>query len=155
MTIVDMGAATPILSSSYDEDSKRFMSRDDPSKFHLGELETEVMTHVWQLGRACSVAELHQRLDKKLAYTTVMTVMSNLHKKGLLLRQKEGKAYLYSPKRSRAEVQASSLQKLIRGLFGNDEPAFLACFLGMSSKLANKDIQALKQELERLERDHA
>lgn len=84
----------------------------------LGDLESEVMEHVWALGEATvrNVLELLNESDEKQrAYTTVMTVMFNLDAKGLLTRRREGKTDIYSPaiardqyldKRARAEAAA-------------------------------------------------
>ena len=51
--------------------------------------------------------------ERSLAYTTVMTVMDNLHSKGLVAREKQGKAYLYTPVSSRDEHTAEILQEVL------------------------------------------
>lgn len=78
----------------------------------LGELESAVMAHVWSGGRPTSVRQILQALqrDRILAYTTVMTVMDNLHKKGLLRRQLAGRAYLYEPVDSPEAYSARIMQ---------------------------------------------
>jgi predicted transcriptional regulator len=65
---------------------------------HLTPGEFELIQILWQLGEA-SVRDVWQRVDKEraLAYTTVMTVLEKMHKKGILTQRKEGKAYLYTP----------------------------------------------------------
>ena len=62
----------------------------------LGDLERAVMVAVWDRGEA-SVREVHEALlvDRSLAYTTVMTVMSRLAEKGVLRREKRGRMYIY------------------------------------------------------------
>lgn len=62
---------------------------DRPTGFDLGPLEAEVMRLVWEKGEV-QVEEVHQALlwDRKIAYTTVMTVMSRLSTKGVLTRRK-------------------------------------------------------------------
>lgn len=81
----------------------------------LGQLEAAVMQLLWSLGHPVSVREMREVLtqDRPLAYTTVMTVMDNLHSKGLVVREKLGKAYLYTPVSSRDEHTAEVLQEVL------------------------------------------
>ena len=81
----------------------------------LGHLEAVVMQHLWSTGRPVSVRETLDALapERALAYTTVMTVMDNLHSKGLVAREKQGKAYLYTPVSSRDEHTAEMLQEVL------------------------------------------
>jgi predicted transcriptional regulator len=81
-----------------------------PSDAHvppaLYELEGEIMEQVWRLG-STTVRKVLQALngssDRERAYTTVMTVMARLDRKGLLTRRREGKTDVYSPVLSREE----------------------------------------------------
>lgn len=85
-----------------------------------GELEQAVMDILWSRPSALSVRDVHALLatDRELAYTTVMTVLDRLAKKGLLVRNLEGRAWLYRPANSRAaEVSAEVL-----GLLGRLTP---------------------------------
>ncbi|MER5628322.1 BlaI/MecI/CopY family transcriptional regulator [Streptosporangium sp. NPDC002544] len=65
----------------------------------LGDLETAIMDRMWSRQRPASVRDVFEdlRRDRTIAYTTVMTVMDKLYKKGLLCRHPEGRAYLYEP----------------------------------------------------------
>ena len=74
----------------------------------FGVLEAAVMDKVWSAPGAVSVREVVEdlRRDRPIAYTTVMTVMDNLHRKGFLGREQVGRAYLYRPVRSREEHHA-------------------------------------------------
>lgn len=72
----------------------------------LHELETEVMDEVWRLGSATVRDVLHalnERSDKQRAYTTVMTIMARLERKGVLEREKRGKGFVYTPRATRDE----------------------------------------------------
>ena len=82
---------------------------------HLGQLEAAVMQLLWGFDRGASVREVLQAIsrDRPLAYTTVMTVLDNLHSKGLVRREKHGKAYVYSPVASREEHTAEMLQEVL------------------------------------------
>jgi predicted transcriptional regulator len=72
------------------------MGSDDQVEGLLGELEQAVMQVVWDRGTV-SVRQVHEALqpERALAYTTVMTVMSRLTDKGVLERQKQGRAFVY------------------------------------------------------------
>ncbi len=80
-----------------------------------GELEHAVMGILWSRPDAVSVREVHDELaqQRDLAYTTVMTVLDRLAKKGLATRHLEGRAWLYRPARSQtAELSASLIATL-------------------------------------------
>lgn len=79
----------------------------------LGSLESELMERIWRSGEM-SVRDLHAEFTTRLAYTTVMTTMDRLYKKGLLQRRKAGKAYLYVPALTEQEYQ----EQLTHHLFG-------------------------------------
>lgn len=74
----------------------------------LGDLEAAVMDRLWVHDGAVSVRQILEDLNQErdLAYTTVMTVLDNLHRKGLVTRTQSGRAYLYVPVRSREEHAA-------------------------------------------------
>lgn len=83
----------------------------------LGELEKLVMDRVWAWEHPVAVREVLEDLqrDRTLAYTTVMTVMDNLHRKGLLTREKEGRAYLYRPAQTREQHTAAFMGEVLAG----------------------------------------
>lgn len=74
----------------------------------LGDLEREVMEQLWTAAQPMTVRAIHAQLatSRDLAYTTVMTVLDRLAKKGVVQRVREGKAYLYSPVGSREQLAA-------------------------------------------------
>src|SRR4051794_10615500 len=79
--------------------------RKTPPPLH--ELEAEVMQDVWRRDGDVAVRDvmdaLNRRTKKPRAYTTYMTIMGRLHKKGLLNRRREGKTDFYSPVYTREE----------------------------------------------------
>ena len=68
----------------------------------LGKLESELMERIWARGEI-SVRDLHLEVASRLAYTTVMTTLDRLYKKGLLQRRKVGKAFYYLPTMTQEE----------------------------------------------------
>jgi predicted transcriptional regulator len=75
----------------------------------FGELEAVIMDRLWELGRPMLVREMVDALgpDRELAYTTVMTVMDNLYRKGWLRRERDGRAWRYEPTGSRSGYTAA------------------------------------------------
>jgi predicted transcriptional regulator len=99
----------------------------------LGDLEDAVMTRVWEWNRPVTVREVLEdlRQDRTIAYTTVMTVMDNLHQKGWLRREAEGRAYRYEAVSTRAAYSAALMNE---AWSASDNPAAaLVAFFGMMS----------------------
>jgi predicted transcriptional regulator len=82
----------------------------------FGELESAIMDVVWASDRAYLVREVRERLsyNRPLAYTTVMTVMNILYGKGVLCREKHGRAWRYWPAESREEHDARLMAEVLR-----------------------------------------
>ena len=83
----------------------------------MGELESAIMDLIWSTDTPATVRDVLERMDRQppLAYTTVMTVMDNLHRKGFLTRVKQGRAYLYEPSKPRADYTAELMDELLSG----------------------------------------
>lgn len=105
----------------------------------LGPLEGAVMERVWKRGPV-TVRDVVDEVGRSrgLAYTTVMTVMVRLHAKGLLVRKREGKTYLYRAAFTREEHRARLSRDLARGLVSQFGDAALVAF---SAELDGVDTQ--------------
>ncbi len=81
----------------------------------LGDLEAVVMDRLWAWERPATVREVLEDLapERRLAYTTVMTVMDNLHRKGILTRQIDGRAYRYTPLHTKADHTAELIASVL------------------------------------------
>jgi predicted transcriptional regulator len=97
---------------------------DRQSLDSLGQLQRAVMEVVWQRGEA-SVHDVLKELGprKKLAYTTVLTVLQKLEKAGWLGHRNEGKSYIYTPTASREEAGAGSVRGFLKRVFEGDAVA--------------------------------
>ncbi len=62
-----------------------------------GALEQAVLAHLWSSGTACTPAEVRDATSADLAYTTVLTILSRLHAKGLVSREPRGRGHAYRP----------------------------------------------------------
>src|SRR5215468_10590006 len=129
-----------------------FNRRGDGGAAELGPLEREVMEFIWRRPKRAagvSVRDIHLAFEERLAYTTLMTTLDRLHKKGLLDRRKEGRAFLYSPRFSPDEFERGVAREVINMLLdrGSDgvEP-ILACII---DAVTDHD-RAMLDELDRL-----
>jgi predicted transcriptional regulator len=112
----------------------------------LGRLETTVMEILWGRGES-NVHDVAERLDRPLAYTTVMTTLDRLFKKGLLERRKLDRAFLYSPRFSRAQWGQKRAGDFMAGFLTGPEPGremLISCLV----EAAGEQDESLLQELE-------
>jgi BlaI family penicillinase repressor len=88
--------------------------------------EFELMEILWLLGEA-SVRQVWERirLQRTVAYTTVMTVLCKMHRKGVLAQRKQGKAYFYSPIVGREQVLAGVFEYLLNTYFKGSQDELL------------------------------
>jgi predicted transcriptional regulator len=84
----------------------------------LGPLERNVLEQVWRAGREVTVREVVAALPEPLAYTTILTTLDRLHRKGLVARRKEGRAFRYTPSTSREQFTAGLVRRWLDRLIG-------------------------------------
>jgi predicted transcriptional regulator len=94
------------------------------SSLRLGPLEQRLLQELWSRGHA-TVRELLDDGKISQAYTTVMTTMDRLYKKGLLDRVAEGRAFRYTPRLSQAELQRDAALDGIRHLLESGDTTSL------------------------------
>jgi BlaI family penicillinase repressor len=97
------------------------------SLLDLAPLELECMNMLWPLGEA-TVREIRDRLTPRRAraYTTIMTIMDRLTRKGVVERRKSGRAYIYRPKLAAADARSQALAQIVENYFGGSKEALLA-----------------------------
>jgi len=113
----------------------------------LGPLESAIMDLLWNRGES-NVHDVVERLDRPLAYTTVMTTLDRLFKKGLLDRRKSARAFLYSPRWSRLEWEHRRAGEFVAGFLAGPQPAgelLISCFVDA----VGRQDEALLDELEK------
>jgi len=88
------------------------------------------MTQLWDAGEPLTVRQVHERLSRQrdLAYTTVMTVLDRLAKKGVVSQQRADRAYRYAPAQTREEMTAAVMLDALTA--SEDQDAALAYFVG-------------------------
>jgi predicted transcriptional regulator len=112
-------------------------------------LEAVVMEDLWSRGVPTTVRAVHDKLStqRQIAYTTVMSTMDNLFRKGWLAREKVGLAYHYRPMMSREEHSAQLMRTVFES--GGDGELILNFFL---DQIAENDSAKLRQALARLDK---
>ncbi|WP_066638677.1 BlaI/MecI/CopY family transcriptional regulator [Serinicoccus hydrothermalis] len=119
----------------------------------LGDLERVVMEILWSEGPGLSVRDVIDQLaqrdhDKELAYTTVMTVLDRLSKKGIAERTRDGRAWRYSAAASREQLAATALRSALDTVKA-DRTAAMLHFLDDASPGELDDLRAALAEVER------
>ncbi len=95
-----------------------------PGWSNLGPLEASLLEALWQR-RDATVRELLLEAGAGTAYTTVMTTLDRLYKKGLLDRTAEGRAFRYSPRHTQEEIQRAVAGEAIQQLFDSSQTSAL------------------------------
>ncbi|MBC8236355.1 BlaI/MecI/CopY family transcriptional regulator [bacterium] len=117
----------------------------------LTDLEADVMQVVWQKGQV-TVRDVYKTLQSKrdLAYTTIMTVLSTLAKKGVVEYFQEGRAYVYRPKISKKEAAQRSIAKVLQKFF-DGSPRALVAHLIDADAISQDEFESLRQLLDKKE----
>lgn len=116
----------------------------------LGTLEQQVLDIVWG-GGDVTVRDVHAQIGGSIAYTTVMTTLDRLYRKGVLDRTKPARAFVYAATGTRKEFEDSIANDLVSGLLANQWPAPLPFLSNLVDAVGERD-EALLDELERLVR---
>jgi len=115
----------------------------------FGTLELRVLEALWARGGEACVRDVLEAFPSA-AYTTVMTTMERLHRKGVLERRKDGRAYLYRPVSSREEMESGLVTRALGSLLrGESAQPILSCLVDEVSRHDER----LLDELERLVRE--
>jgi predicted transcriptional regulator len=117
---------------------------DEPA---LGHLETTVLQILWDRGES-NVHDVIELLGRPLAYTTVMTTLDRLYKKGLLERRKSDRAFLYSPRFSRQEWQQKRAGDFVAAFLAEPQPSsdlLISCLV----EAVGRHDESLLDELEK------
>jgi predicted transcriptional regulator len=110
----------------------------------FGELEMAIMNVMWAGDGPYIVREVRERMryDRPVAYTTVMTVMNILYRKGVLHRDKAGRAWRYWPVEAREDHDARLMAEVLRS--GGDEDLTMRRFL---ERVSDDEMESLRSAL--------
>ncbi len=124
-----MTSTNPLPGTSF-EVTRVQVASAKPSPKHslldLAPLELDCMNTLWPIGEA-TVREIRDRLAERRsrAYTTVMTIMDRLARKGVVERKKAGRAYVYRPLLSAEAARTQALTQVVDNFFGGSKEALL------------------------------
>jgi predicted transcriptional regulator len=120
--------------------------RDSAADVEIGPLETELLEMLWDSGES-SVSGVLARLNNRLAYTTVMTTLDRLYKKGILRRRKQDRAYLYTHRFTKEEWVRRCTHEFVNGLLSTAKASgdlLVSCLV----EAVGRQDKALLDELE-------
>jgi BlaI family transcriptional regulator, penicillinase repressor len=127
----------------------------------LTKLELQIMQVIWKLGTssaraanaaassnsACSVKDVQEGLEQRLAYTTVQTMLNILERKGKLRRKLRGRAYVYSATVTEARASRHAVRDLVDRMFGGSTDELVMSLI-KSRQIDPKRIAELSRQLE-------
>jgi len=119
----------------------------------LGPLEVQLLRWLWQRGNG-TVREVLEAGDVEGAYTTLMTTLDRLHKKGLLTREAEGRAFRYYPSQTENQFNGEIVRNAIRHMLGAGETgtAQMSFLVEAISEHDRTLLDQLEREIERKRR---
>jgi predicted transcriptional regulator len=98
----------------------------------LGELESAVMHILWnEAGLSVSAVEDELRKRRNIAHTTVLTTLDRMHRKGYLVREKQGKAFVYSARYSQEEFERGVAHEVLGALLNHYRNPALSAFVDL------------------------
>ena len=118
-----------------------------PKKNVLTDLELEIMKVIWRREKV-TVREVYEELlqHRKIAYTTVMTMIGILERKGRLIKQETDRAYLYTPSEPRTDVVGSMVQDFLKRVFdGSAKPLLL--HLVENQKISAEELDDIRKRV--------
>jgi predicted transcriptional regulator len=122
------------------------MTMFQTANLRLGRRELEMLNIVWDSGEA-TVQDVCDRLERRAAYSTVLTMMRTLEKKGVVGHRTDGRTFVYHARISREYVQSSMLSSVRDVLFGGSV-ALLANTMLNQSPISAVDLEELRRVLD-------
>jgi predicted transcriptional regulator len=123
----------------------------------LGEREREVLEVLWIEGSA-TVQQVVEGLKTALAYTTVMTTLDRLYKKGLLQRSKRDRAFVYKPALSKNDLERGRASAMVHRLFSDssmNQDALLSCLVDAVQSYDTNLLNRLEKKVRVAKEQHA
>lgn len=125
------------------------MSKRKPS-----ELELQVLAVLWEQGPSTVRQVLAATPDKKArAYTTMLSVLQVMEKKGLVAHRREGTTHVYRPRVKKRQILRPLLRTLTRNVFGGD-PAAVLHYLVDDSSISDEQVQEIRAIVDHLSEAH-
>ena len=125
----------------------------DPIETAFGVLERDVLRVLWSEGDL-AVRDVQSRLSRPAAYTTVMTTLDRLYKKGILQRRQDGRAFVYAAALTAPELRASIAARVLAGILSSQDNEAMPVLSNLVESVGRQDGgQELLETLESLVRE--
>jgi predicted transcriptional regulator len=118
----------------------------------FGELELQVMNVLWEKKEA-SVFDVVNSIGKKVAYTTILTVLSRMYSKGMVDRSKTGKNYVYSLKEEKGTAVSSMLDKIKKSVFGGKSLQMVNYLIDNADDIQREELEIISELIEKRKRE--
>lgn len=117
-------------------------------KLGFGELELSILKIIRGLGRV-SVRDVYESLGSEGGYTTIMTVMSRMADKGELMREKEGRQYIYWMASKNESSSKNILKRIQDKIFGGKPTAMVSYLLEADSEISDQDLEEIEKLIQK------
>jgi predicted transcriptional regulator len=117
----------------------------------FGELELGVLQSLWRRSKPCAVRDIHEDFQGS-AYTTLMTTLDRLYRKGVLDRERAGRAFRYRPRYTRSEMEALLAANAVDAFLGHEPKSLRPALSFLVDAVGERD-HGLLEELEALVRE--
>jgi predicted transcriptional regulator len=116
----------------------------------IGRLERSILDILWE-NQGIPGREIHQRMlnERKLAYTTTLTILDRMVKKGSALRKKEGSLFLYYPSMKKEEFEQRVASTMIRGIYEMAPSPAISAFVEILSSMDESEINEIISRVEK------
>lgn len=118
------------------------------AKLKFGELELSILKIVRECKRV-TVREVYEKLGSEGSYTTIMTVMSRMADKGELMREKDGKHYLYWVVSQNEKSSKNILKRIQDKIFGGKPTAMVSYLLDVENDISDKDLEEIEKLIQK------
>jgi len=112
----------------------------------MGELESEILGRLWAATGALTPGEVVDSMKAPPAYTTVMTILTRLWRKGIVEREPRGRAFAYRPLLTEAEFAAQKMRLTLEGT--SNRMAALSHFVGSLSKKEERSLRRIIEQMD-------
>ena len=128
----------------------RFKSSEPGLEKIIGRLERAILEILWE-NQGIPGREIHQRIlkERKLAYTTTLTVLDRMVKKGTVIRKKEGNLFLYYPSLKKDEFERQVASTVIKGIYEIAPFPAISVFVDLLSTMDESEVKEIIRQIKK------
>ena len=128
----------------------RFKSSEPGLEKIIGRLERAILEILWE-NQGIPGREIHQRIlkERKLAYTTTLTVLDRMVKKGTVIRKKEGNLFLYYPSLKKDEFEHHVASTVIKGIYEIAPSPAISAFVDIISTMDESEVKEIIRQIKK------